>query len=74
MTEIEAQVRILSHAFTILGPTSLAAALHTPRQDLESWSTGEEQMPAALLARTADLILAKYQGLPWYGAETGATH
>ena len=68
MTEIEAQRRIIDHALAMLGPVSLAAALHVQQRELEAWSAGNEQMPGALLERTADLILARYHGLPLAGA------
>ena len=71
MSEIDAQVRILQHALSMLGPVALSAALDTPYREVQRWAAGREQMPLSLLDRTADLILAKYHGLPWTGAEGG---
>jgi hypothetical protein len=71
MSEIDTQVRILQHAISMLGPSFLAASLDSSYRDIQRWSSGEEQMPRSLLDRTADLILAKYHGLPWAGVEAG---
>ncbi len=69
MSEIDTQTRILQHAISMLGPSFLAASLDSTYRDIQRWSCGEEQMPTSLLDRTADLILARYHGLPWTGAE-----
>lgn len=71
MSEIDAQVRILQHALSMLGPVALTAALDTSYREIQRWAAGSEEMPTSLLDRTADLILARYHGLPWTGAEAG---
>ena len=71
MDDMRAQMRVLDRAVALIGPTQLADALGVWWSDLEGWRRGESAMPAALLDRTAALIMEKYQRLPWTGAEAG---
>jgi hypothetical protein len=64
MSEIEAQTRVLQHALTIFSAAFLASTLEASRRDVDRWSSGKARMPMSLLERTAELIMAKYHGLP----------
>ena len=71
MDDIQAQVRTLERAIALVGRTELADELGVWWSDIVRWREGEERMPRYLLERTTTLILAKYRGLPWTGAEAG---
>jgi len=64
VSEIEAQTRILEHALTVFSASFLASTLEASRRDISRWTAGKQPMPLALLERTAELIMAKYHGLP----------
>ena len=68
---MRAQVRVIERAIALIGSTQLADALGVWWSDVDRWRRGRARMPQQLLDRAAALIIEKYQGLPWTGAEAG---